>query len=149
MKVWPRSPSSRGLTDVFGCGGISCLLFDFSLRTHTACCKYEVFSLLIYRSNWDEAKPRERLGRDCFSPIGQKCLFTPGCVCTWFHDLVNLCPSVGACETFVVFTHCESGTSPISITPESMEAGEYGLTRWTCSDTRRVGVAAVAELLWT
>jgi len=30
-----------------------------------------------------------------------------------------------------------------------MGAGEYGLTRWTCSVTRRVDAASVAVLLWT
>ena len=49
----------------------------------------------------------------------------------------------------MVLTNCESGSSPIYITPESMEAGEYGLMRGTCSVTRRMDAAAVAELLWT
>ena len=31
------------------------------------------------------------------------------------------------------FTDCESCTRPISTNPGSMEAGEYGLTRGTCS----------------
>ena len=47
----------------------------------------------------------------------------------WFG--ICVCPSVCVCVTFAVFTHCESGSSPISKTPESMAAGEYGLTRWT------------------
>ena len=38
---------------------------------------------------------------------------------------------------------------PISITPGSMEACEYGLTRGTSVVTRSEEVAAVAELLWT
>ena len=49
---------------------------------------------------------------------------------------------------FVVFTDCESCTRPISTNPESMEAGEYGLTRGTCFVGRRFEVVAVAGLLW-
>ena len=60
----------------------------------------------------------------------------------------SVCPSVCVCVSFVVFTHCESGSRRISITPESGEAREHGLTRGTCSVTRREEVAAVAELLW-
>ena len=37
---------------------------------------------------------------------------------------------------------------PISTNPESMEAGEYGLTRGTCFVARRLEVVAVAGLLW-
>ena len=50
--------------------------------------------------------------------------------------------------TFVVFTECESCTSPISTNPVSMEAGEYGLTRGTWVFARRLEVVAVAGLLW-
>ena len=56
--------------------------------------------------------------------------------------------SVGVCVTFVVFTDCESCTRPISTNPESMEAGEYRLTRGTCFVARRLEVVAVAGLLW-
>ena len=55
---------------------------------------------------------------------------------------------VRACETFVVFTDCESCTRPISTNPGSMEAGEYGLTRGTCFVARRLDVVAVTRLLW-
>ena len=48
----------------------------------------------------------------------------------------------------MVFTDCESGTSLIFTTPESVEAGEYGLKRGTCFVKRRVEVIAVAELPW-
>ena len=54
----------------------------------------------------------------------------------------------GICGTSVVFTDCETCTRSISTNPGSMEAGEYGLTRGTCSVTCRLEVAAVAELLW-
>ena len=37
---------------------------------------------------------------------------------------------------------------PIFTNPESMEAGEYGLTRGTCFVARRREVVAVAGLLW-
>ena len=52
------------------------------------------------------------------------------------------------CVTFVEFTDCESCTRPISTDPESMEAGEYGLTRGTCFVARRLEVVAVAGQLW-
>ena len=48
----------------------------------------------------------------------------------------------------VVFTDCESRTTPISTNPESMEAGEYGLSRGTCFVARRLEVVAVAGLPW-
>ena len=57
-----------------------------------------------------------------------------------------LCQCV--CVTFVVFTDCDSCTKPISTSPGSMEAGEYGLTRGTCFVAGRLVVVAVAELLW-
>ena len=50
--------------------------------------------------------------------------------------------------TFVVFNDCEGCTRPISTNPVSMEAGEYGLTRGTCSLARRVEVVVVVGLLW-
>ena len=37
----------------------------------------------------------------------------------------------------------ESCTRPISTNPESMEASEHGLTRWTCFVARRLEVVAV------
>ena len=56
--------------------------------------------------------------------------------------------SVGVSVTFVASADCEDCTRPISTNPGSMEAGEYGLTRGTCFVTRRLGVVAVAGLLW-
>ena len=61
---------------------------------------------------------------------------------------VPLFISLCVCVTFVVFTDCERCTWPISTNPESMEAGEYGLTRGTCFVARRLEVVAVAGLLW-
>ena len=49
---------------------------------------------------------------------------------------------------FVVFTDCESCTRPISTNPGSMEAGVYGQTRGMCLVARRLGVVAVAGLMW-
>ena len=49
---------------------------------------------------------------------------------------------------FVVFTDYESCTGPISTNPESMEAGEYGLTRGAWVFARRLEVVAAAGLLW-
>ena len=53
-----------------------------------------------------------------------------------------------SCVTFVVFTECESCTRPISINPESMDAGEYGLTRGTGFVACRLEAVAAAGLLW-
>ena len=96
--MWPWSPSSRGLTDVIGCGGISCLLFDFFSSNAHGLLQVRSFFLLTYRSNWDEARPRERLGRDCFLPIGQSSLFIPGCIRIWSHGLVNLSVRLCMCN---------------------------------------------------
>ena len=49
---------------------------------------------------------------------------------------------------FVVLTDCENCAKPISTSPVSMEAGEYGLTRGTCFVARRLELVAVAGLLW-
>ena len=43
--------------------------------------------------------------------------------------------------------NCKSCTRPISTNPGSMEASEYGLTRWTYFVARRLEVIAVAGLL--
>ena len=50
--------------------------------------------------------------------------------------------------TFVVYTDCESCTRAISTNPESLEAGECGLTRETCFVARCLQVVAVTGLLW-
>ena len=62
---------------------------------------------------------------------------------TGCHYLISL----SVCVTFVVYTDCESCTSPIPTNPGSMEEGEYGLTRVTCFVARRLEVVAVAGLL--
>ena len=51
-------------------------------------------------------------------------------------------------RTFFAIGNCESCTRPISTNPESMEAGEYGLTHGTWFFARRLEVVAVARLLW-
>ena len=51
------------------------------------------------------------------------------------------------CVAFVVFTDGQSCTRPISTNPESMEAGEHGLTRRTWFFARRLEVVAVAGLV--
>ena len=58
------------------------------------------------------------------------------------------CMYVWVHVTLVVCTDCESCMRPISTNPGSMEAGEYGLTRGTCSVARRLEVVAVNGLLW-
>ena len=52
----------------------------FFLRAHTTCSKYEAASCLIYLSSSNEARPRERIDRGRFVPLGQKSLLKPGCV---------------------------------------------------------------------
>ena len=67
---------------------------------------------------------------------------------TGCHYLISLSVPLSVCVTFVVFTDCERCTRPISTNPGYMEAGEYGLTRWTCFVARRLQLVAVAGLLW-
>ena len=64
-----------------GAGFFRAFFFDFFfLQTHTACCKYEAASCLIYLSTTNEARPREPSDRGRFLPLGEKSLFIPGCV---------------------------------------------------------------------
>ena len=65
---------------VFGGADFFVFFFLFFVRTHTACCKYEAASCLIYLSTSNEARPKERSHRGPFLLLGQKCLFIPGCV---------------------------------------------------------------------
>ena len=44
----------------------------FLLRTHTACCKYEAASCLIYLSTSNETRPRERSDRGRFLRVSRK-----------------------------------------------------------------------------
>ena len=94
----------------------------FLFRTHTAFCKYEATSCLVYisTSNDTEARPRERSDRGRFLPLGKKASSYRG---VYRVSLFNL--SVGmrvcVCVTFVVLTDCESCTRPISTKP-----GIYG-----------------------
>ena len=103
--------------------------FFFSLRTHTACCKYEAASCLIYIST----STGVRTGCPYLIILS---------VCS------SVCVSVIVCAAFVVCSDRESCTRPISTNPVSMEAGEYGLTRGTWVLARRLEVVAVAGLLW-
>ena len=50
------------------------------------------------------------------------------------------------CNTFVVFTHCESCARPIY--PGSMEAGKYGLTRGMCFGACRLEVVGGGGMPW-
>ena len=114
--------------------------FVFFLRTHTACCRYEVPlpHLPLYQYRGAYRVPLMNLSV-CLAVRLSVCLS----VCLSFCLSVCLC----VCVTFVVFTGCESCTRPISINPGSIEAGEYGLTRGTCFVARRLEVVAVAGLL--
>ena len=117
----------------------------FLFRTHTAFCKYEATSCLVYisTSNDTEARPRERSDRGRFLPLGKKASSYRG---VYRVSLFNL--SVGmrvcVCVTFVVLTDCESCTRPIFTSPGSMEVGECGLTSGTCFAARRLELVAVA-----
>ena len=85
-----------------------------------------------------------RFNETVFCLQGKKPLH--GGVRTGCHYLISL-SDVSVCVTFVVFTDSESCTRPISTNPESMEEGEYGLTRGTCFVMRRLELVAVAGLL--
>ena len=113
---------SRG-ADSFSVFFFSIFFRFFFLCTHTACCTYEATSCLIYPS-------------------------TSTGVRTGYHYLISLPVCLSARVTFAVFTDCESYTRPISTNPGSMEAGECGLTRGTCSLAYRLELDAVAGLLW-
>ena len=65
---------------------------------------------------------------------------------TGCHFLIRLC--VHLCVTFVVCTHCENCTRPISTNSGSMDAGEHGLTRGMWVFARRLEVVAVAGMVW-
>ena len=98
----------------FGWGGFFFRVFFpiFFLRTHTTCCKYQATSCLIYLSTSNEARPRERIDRGRFLPLGTKASSYRG---AYRVPLFNL--SVYVCVTlieFVVFTDCDSCTRSIS-----------------------------------
>ena len=70
-----------------------------------------------------------------------------GCIFAFLSELLsNRKTGRGYQATEAVFSigNCESCTRPISTNPGSIEAGEYGLTRWTCFVARRLEVVAVA-----
>ena len=62
--------------------------------------------------------------------------------------LISLSVRLSVRVTFLVFTGDNSCARPISTNLESMETGEYGLTRETCFVVCRLEVVAVAGLLW-
>ena len=108
-----------------------------------------------------EARPRERYNRLLFLLTGQKILFIMRLSSFWqrkplhtgmstgSHYLICLSVCVRVCLTFVVCTDGEkSCTRQISTGLVSIEAGQYGLTRWTWFFVRRLEVVAVAGLMW-
>ena len=111
----------------------SCFFFSifFFVRTHTACCKYEATSCLIYLS----ASTGVRTG--CHYLIS---------VCVRVCACVRECV-VCVCVTFVVFTDCDSCTRRISTNLGSMEAGECGRTRGPRFVARCLEVVTVAGLM--
>ena len=103
----------------------------------------------IYLSTSNEAKTREPSDRGRLLPIGRKACSHRG---AYRVPLLNWPVTLSVClcvrVTFVVFTDCESCTGPIPISPGSMQAGEYKLTRGTCFVFHHLEVVAVAGLLW-
>ena len=84
---------------------------------------------------------------DIFLPSGKKASSYRGAYRVPLFNLsVGMC--VYVCVTLVVFTDCESCTRPLSTNPVSMDLGEHGLARGTCSITCRLELHAVAGLLW-
>ena len=71
-----RSLRSSGFCGFRGVFSVRRLFFVFFfqlfLRTHTACCKYEAASCLIYLSTTNEAGPRERSDRGRFLPLWEE-----------------------------------------------------------------------------
>ena len=100
--------------------------FDFFfLRTHTARCKYEAASCLVYLS-------------------------TSTGVRTGCQYLISLSVCVLVCNIeFVVFTDCKSCTRPICTNSRSMASRQNGLARGTCFIACRLELHAVTGLLWT
>ena len=65
-----------------------------------------------------------------------------------FNEYVCVSVYLCVCVTFVVLLIARAGRGQFPQNPESMEAGERGLTRGTCFVARRLEVVAVARLLW-
>ena len=81
-----------------------------------------------------------------FSPIGKIASSYRGAYrVSLFNLSVGLC--VRVCVSFVIFTDCESCTTPISTNPGSMESRECGRTRGTCYIARLLEVVPGAALL--
>ena len=81
---------------VFGGGGgffrVFFFRFFFFLRTHTACCKNEAASCLIYLSTSNEAICAYRQKKTLHAGVRTEC-----------HFLISLSVCVRVCVTFVVF----------------------------------------------
>ena len=73
-------------------------------------------------------------------------------VSIFFFSFERTRPAASMRTSFLIYlstsTECESCTKPIYTNPGSTEAGEDVLTRGTCFVARRLGVVAVAGLLW-
>ena len=110
-----------------------------------------VFCLWTTKPFHNEAKPRERIDRGRFFPLGhKKSLHTgvrTGCHCLFSLSL-RLSVYLSVCVTFDVFTDWGSCTRAVSTNSGSMEAGECGRTRGTFFITCRLEVVAVVGLTW-
>ena len=89
----------------------------------------------------ERIRPAASMRPSCLIDLSTSTGVRTGC-----HCLFRL--SACVCVSSVVFTDCESCTTPISTNPVCLEAGEYGLTCGTWCFARRLEVAAVAGLMW-
>ena len=132
---WSRSPGCCGFRGVSGWGGFFrvCVFFSafvFFERTRPNASMRPPLasftSLLVMRQ-----------GRGSESTEAVFCLPTNKplltVVRTGCHYLVRVSVCVRVCVTFAVFTDCESCARPIPTNSGSMESGECGRTRGTCS----------------
>ena len=123
---WSRSPGCCGFRAVFWVRWVfSCYI-----------CFFDFFF-------FERTRPAASMRPPCLIYLSTSTRVRTGC-----HYLISLSICLCVCVTFVVFTDCESSTSPISTNPGSMEAGEYEVARGTCFVGRRLEVIAVAGLLW-
>ena len=98
----------------FRWGGLFSVFFRFfSPLTHTACCKCEANSCLIYLSTSNEARPRAANRPQPFFAFRQKSLFIPGCVQGTIISF--LCRCVCTCvqhSSFLVIARAVRGRFP-------------------------------------
>ena len=132
--VFPRIPS--------GVGRCRRAAVDFVVFFWVGRIFFPFFSFRFYFV-FEGTRPAGSMRLPCLIYLSTSTRVRTGC-----HYLICRSVCVCVCVTFVVFTDCESCARPISTNPISMEAGEYGLTRGTCSIACHLELHAVAGLLW-